>query len=99
MPDLRTTDVALLRLLADGKDWTGRAIAQALWPDSPGHRIRPQRHDGRGGGKGATMPMLGAKRGWRLVRLGLAYQGLAFRQTVFRITPEGREALRRLQEA
>lgn len=104
MPDvtLTRTDIALLRLLAaeDPNHLTGREVAQKLWPDSPGHRIRPQRHDGRGGGKGATMPMLGAKAAWRLVRLGLAYVVpiRLSRQPLFGITSKGERALAALQE-
>lgn len=97
---LTTAQITLLRILeeADPNRLTGREIAQKMWPDSPGHRVRPHRHDGRNGGKGATMPMLGAKAGWALVRLGLAYQYPRLSQTTFGITQQGETALRRLQE-
>lgn len=48
-----------------------QALARLLWPDSPAWNRGTGRHDGKAGGKGATMPMKAATMGYRLSRMGL----------------------------
>lgn len=70
-------------------------FAKALWPESEGWKTSPRRYDGRAGGMGATMPMLGAKMLRTLVDLGMAarrhHGGPNIMDWDYRPTPKARK--------
>jgi hypothetical protein len=67
-PQART--LAVLR--SEGRGLSARAVARALWPDSPAWNKRTRRGATHAGGAlGATMPMKAGALLWRMRSLGL----------------------------
>lgn len=74
---------------------TGRSLARALWPESPGWSRRNARGaSNHPGSLGGTMPMLGARTARRLVTAGLVdIEYSDVHQPFFSINPTGRSVL------
>lgn len=95
MTDLTPARVRALSALAKHDELHSREWAKAMWPDSPAWGRSTNRHDGKGGGKGAAMPMKAAAFGYRLASDGLVTYRRPASTThpVWSITEAGRAAL------
>lgn len=70
---------------ASGAHLTPSSVARTLWPDSPAWERGTNRHDGRAGARGGTMPMLGARMLYGLADKGmthLSYDDSRYRWTL-----------------
>ena len=85
-----------LRIIGDaGYDgYTGRSLAQALWPDSPAWEKTTRSRPGFNGSKGGTMPMKGARAARELNDLGLVWiRYTSHHQPIFYLSTRGEKLL------
>ncbi|MBC9927298.1 hypothetical protein [Leucobacter sp. cx-169] len=100
LPDIqvRLTDPQLraLRAIASAGDRgaPGRYIAEQVWPESPAWSRTTRSRPGFSGSKGGTMPMNGARLGYRVKDLGMvSAEHNDIHQTIFHISREGTKYL------
>ena len=103
LPDVQVRltgpQLSALRAIASagGRGAPGRYIAEQMWPDSPAWSRTTRSRPGFSGSKGGTMPMNGARLGYRLKDLGMVFlEYNSIHQTKFHISHEGTKYLERV---